>query len=76
MTPADLIAAARKAPKADRRLRNTDRWMPVVSTLRAKGYSYAAIHTFLREHGEDVHDHPVTFASAVSRRYRRWLKLQ
>ena len=68
----DLIAAAKAAPAAQGR-RNTDRWLPIVVVLRGKGYTYAQIRNFLEEKGEDVHPNAVTFASAMSKRYRNWL---
>jgi len=70
----DLLKAAKAAPAANRRHRNTDRWMPSVSILRRKGYSYAQIHEWLRQQGEDVHPKVSTFTATVSRRYLRWAK--
>ena len=72
MNTDELIAAAKAAPAAHGR-RNTDRWLPVVAILRSKGYTYAQIHKFLKENGEDVHPTVGAFAGAVSQRYRNWL---
>jgi hypothetical protein len=70
----DLLRLAKAAPPAGRKYRNTDRWMPTVSILRRKGYSYAAIHEWLKSQGEDVHPKVSTFTATVSRRYIRWAK--
>ena len=72
----DLLKAAKSAPRAERAVRTTDMWMPAVMELRRKNYSYAAIHEFLRAHGEDVHPNVTTFTSAVSRRLRKWITNQ
>jgi hypothetical protein len=72
----DLLKAAQKAPRAERAVRTTDMWMPAVMELRGKNYTYAAIHEFLKAHGEDVHPNVTTFTSAVSRRLRAWITNQ
>jgi hypothetical protein len=72
----DLLAAAKKAPRADRDGRTTDMWLPAVIELRRKNYTYAAIHQWLRSQGEDVHPSITTFTSAVSRRLKRWQRRQ
>jgi hypothetical protein len=50
--------------------------MPAVNELRAKHFSYLEIYEWLKSRGIDVHDRPMTFISAVSRRRRRWLNKQ
>jgi len=51
-------------------------WMPAVNELRAKHFSYLEIYEWLKARGIDVHERPMTFISAVSRRRRRWLNNQ
>jgi hypothetical protein len=72
----DLLAAAKKAPRAGRAERTTDMWMPAVIELRRKNYSYADIYEWLRGQGEDVHPNLTTFTSVVSRRLKRWQQRQ
>jgi hypothetical protein len=76
MTIDKLVKAARSAPPANRRVRCTDRWMPVVKELRAKNYTYADIWQWLKDRGQDVHANPRVFASAASRRFRNWINNQ
>lgn len=75
MTTDALSEAAKAAPPASGK-RNTDRWLPACAILRGKGYSYQAMHAWLKARGEDVHPRPSDFASAMSKRYRHWLDQQ
>ena len=72
----ELYIEARKAPRSGRTVRCTDKWMPIVRDLRGKNYTYEQIWTWLKDRGQDVHAKPQTFASAESRRFRRWLSQQ
>lgn len=70
----DLLAKAQAMPVGNKH--NYDTIVPVVATLRAKGWTYLAIHQWLRSEGAHIHPHPVTFASAISRRIRNQNKHQ
>lgn len=77
MTADVLLAEAKQTPvpavrgKQNRRV--IEEWMPAVSELRRKHFTYLMIWEWLKERGVDVHERPATFISAVSRRRRRWL---
>ena len=70
----DLLAKAQAAPTGDKN--NYDVLFPAVTTLRGKGWSYRAIHEWLRAEGARVHSNYVTFASAMSRRIKHQNKNQ
>lgn len=76
MTLEQVYEDAKKVPASGRMVRVTDKWLPVVAMLREKNFTYEDIWKFLRERGQNVHDSPRVFASAMSRRYRHWLKTQ
>jgi hypothetical protein len=71
MTTTELIEIAKRYNPHPPAKRNTDRWLPIIEILRAKGMSYLSIWEWMRDQGEDVHKDPATFISAVSKRYRR-----
>ena len=69
MTSDELIEAARALPPAGRF--PTDTVMGAVEVMRAKGYKFRDIHTFLVEKGANVHPDANTFTSVMSRRLKR-----
>jgi len=69
MSPAELIEAAKALPPAGRF--PTDTVMGAVEVMRAKGYKFRDIHTFLVEKGANVHPDANTFTSVMSRRLKR-----
>lgn len=70
---AELIAEAKSQPIFMKGRRNTDKWVPVVDILRRKRWSFDKIWEWLKAAGEDVHEDPRKFASAMSTRYKRHL---
>lgn len=80
MSTDQLLAEARgTAPKSiqgKQSRRVIEAWMPAVNELRAKHFTYLEIYEWLKARGIDVHERPMTFISAVSRRRRRWLNNQ
>ena len=69
MTADQLIAAVEQLPPAGKH--PTDTVMPAVELMRAKGYTFRAIHAFLIKQGAHVHSNPNTFTSAMARRLAR-----
>ena len=73
MTAHDLARAAQAAGNATRRYTPMEPYIPAVDILRRKGWSWQAIHTWLRAQGQHVQESPSTFGACMGRRYRRWL---
>lgn len=73
MNAHDLARAAESAGKATRRYTPMEPYIPSVDVLRRKGWSWEAIHTWLRAQGQHVQESPATFAACMGRCYRRWL---
>lgn len=80
MSTEQLLSMARetapKTIKGQQSRRVIEAWMPAVNELRAKHFTYLEIYDWLKARGVDVHERPMTFISAVSRRRRRWLNNQ
>lgn len=73
MTAHDLARAAQTVKESTRRYTPMEPYLPAVDVLRRKGWSWAAIHTWLRAQGQHVQNSPSTFAACMGRCYRRWL---
>jgi len=70
MTGTQLLAKAKAAKPSARGKFSTDSWMPAVMELRAKHFTYEEIWQWFRDQGVAVHDRPISFTTAVSRRLR------
>ena len=68
-TSEELVKMANALPPAGRH--PTDTVWPAVQIMRAKGYTYRAIHAFLLKQGANVHPVASTFTSVMSRRMKR-----
>lgn len=73
MNAHDLARAAQAAGNATRRYTPMEPYIPAVDILRRKGWSWQAIHTWLRAQGQHVQESPSTFGACMGRCYRRWL---
>ena len=73
MTAHDLARAAQAAHQSTRNYTPLEPYLPAVDVLRRKGWSWEAIHTWLRAQGQHVHERHTTFAACMSRCYRRWI---
>jgi hypothetical protein len=69
MTAETLLEAAASLPPAGKH--PTDTVLPAVELMRAKGYTFRAIHKFLMDQGAHVHSNPNTFTSVMARRLAR-----
>jgi hypothetical protein len=63
-----LIDKARAAAAGDKC--NYDVLVAPVEILRRKGWTYRAIHAWLRAEGERVHDNYITFAASMCKRLK------
>lgn len=61
-----LLEKARSLPPAP--THRYDTIIDAVECLRRKGWTFRAIHEWLQEEGEHVHENYVTFASAMCQR--------
>ena len=75
-TTTELIELAKAAQEPDEGKVSTDKWLPVVDVLRRKNWSWLAIYRWLKGQGEAVQKNPISFITAMSTRYRRWLDKQ
>ncbi len=73
MTAHDLARAAQTVRKSTRRYTPMEPYIPAVDVLRRKGWSWEAIHTWLRSQGQRVQESHTTFAACMGRCYRRWI---
>ncbi|GAT32329.1 hypothetical protein TSACC_2727 [Terrimicrobium sacchariphilum] len=73
MNAHDLARAAETANKSARHYTPMEPYIPAVDVLRRKGWSWEAIHTWLRSQGQRVQKSPTTFAACMGRCYRRWI---
>lgn len=64
----DLLAKAQAAPAGDKC--NYDVLLAPATTLRAKGWSFRAMHEWFAAEGVRVPKNYITFASALSKRIR------
>ena len=63
-----LLEKAQAAPAGTKC--NYDVLVPVVHTLRGKGWTYKAIHQWLTEQGARVHANYITFAASLGKRLK------
>ena len=73
MNAHDLARAAEKVHISTRRYTPLEPYIPAVDVLRRKGWSWEAIHTWLRAQGQRVQESPSSFGASMGRRYRSWL---
>jgi hypothetical protein len=69
-----LVDKARAAASGDKH--NYDVLVAPVEILRLKGWTYRAIHAWLRAEGQRVPDDYVTFAASMSKRLKHKRKTQ
>lgn len=73
MNAHDLARAAQTVKESTRRYTPLEPYIPAVDVLRRKGWSWEAIHTWLRAQGQHIQTSPSTFGACMSRCYRRWI---
>lgn len=76
MSVLTLMERAKAAKVATGNKISTEKWLPVVDVLRRKNWSWEQIYAWLKEQGEVVQANPISFISAMSKRYRSWLDKQ
>lgn len=70
----DLLAKAQAAPAGNKC--NYDVLVPVVLTLRGKGWTYKAIHQWLQAEGVRVTGDYISFAASMGKRLKHQHKTQ